>query len=156
MKAPVEIDLRRASFILCPPEGRGSISLSSFENGAHFPEEVGVDPDVGRPSGPTNPSQIMARASAARANRNWDKSAIFSRSCLLVTLPEPSLDSSFILLTSRETCSDSISGKLRGYNYHLRIARARKQLTRERNWKILRSRYRNTPGFRRCEPSPGL
>ena len=98
----MEIDLRRASF-----------TLYRLGNVGIFAGKVGLASDVGRSSGPVTPFQIMKRASAARANRDGDKVAIFSRTCLLVALPVPPLDSSFILLTSRETCAICISGKLR-------------------------------------------
>lgn len=113
MKVPVEIDFRRASFTLCQFEVKGNMKLCHFENWVGIAEEVDFGAFAGSPCDPTTPSQIMARASAARGNWDWDKEAIFSRSCLLVTLSAPSVDSSFILLTSRETCNESISGKLR-------------------------------------------
>ena len=109
MKVPVEIDLRRASFTLSQLEKMGYIIRFHF-GGKMNP--VCLTSSTGGSNGPMTPLQIMARASVARASCGWDKRAILPRSCLRVSLSAPPADSSFILLTSRETCTDSISGKL--------------------------------------------
>ena len=67
---------------------------------------------AGTSSGPTIPFHIIARVSVACVNCDRDKTAIFSRGSFLVVLSVPPPDSSFILLTSRETCIADISGKL--------------------------------------------
>jgi hypothetical protein len=131
MNVPVEIDLRRASFTLCQFEVRGNMKLCHFGNWVDPAEEVDFSPVAGRPCDSITPSQIIARASAACANCGWDKEVIFSRSCLLTTLSEPSVDSSFILLTSCETCAESISGKLCCKNECFRIIVERRSNSRE-------------------------
>ena len=109
MKVPVEIDLRRASFTLSQFEKMGYIILFHFEGNINpFRSASGT----GGSSGPITPFQIMARAFVARASWGWDKRVILSRNCLRVSLSAPPADSSFIFLTSCETCTDSISGKL--------------------------------------------
>ena len=79
---------------------------------ADFAGEGDLDSVAGRSDDPPKPFQIMARAPFAHPNRDWDKEAILSRSCTIAALSVPFFDSSFILLTSCETCTDSISGKL--------------------------------------------
>ena len=111
MKVPVEIDLSRASFTLC-----------QFNKKVSPTEEGDFGFSVGISNGPITPFQIIARASAARGNFDWDKAAIFSRSCFLVGLSLPPSDSSFIFITSRETCTTNISGKLCHKNKHLQVA----------------------------------
>ena len=110
MKVPVEIDLRRASF-----------TLFQFRNGAGL--EDGFGSKVGRSSGPTIPSHIIARVSVACSNCDRDRPAIFSRSSFFVALSVLPFDSSLILLTSRETCITDISGKLCDKSEQLRIVR---------------------------------
>ena len=136
MKVPVEIDLRRASFTLCQFNGKVSFRM-----------EGGFGSGVGKSNGPITPFQIIASALAARGNFDWDKAAIFSRSCFLMggSLSPP--DSSFIIQTSRETCTTSISGKLCHNSEHLHVARARERLTRRRKWRIPRPRYYSGPGY---------
>ena len=112
MKVPVDIDLRRASSTLC-----------QFGSGAKFTEKVDGCFGTERSRCPAIPSQIMERTSAARANCDLDKDAILSRSCLLVSLSAPSVDSPFILLTSCETNTGSISEKLCHENETLGIVR---------------------------------
>ena len=121
MKVPVEIDLRRASFTRSQLETMGYILF-------HFESKINplrLTSGMGESSGPMTLLQIIARASVARASCDWDKRAILSRSCLLVSLSVSPADSSFILLTSRETCTDSISGKLRRENERSRTVQAR-------------------------------
>jgi hypothetical protein len=101
MKVPVYIDLRRASF-----------TRSQFGNRVNVARGVRLGSIAGGPSVPVAPLQIMSRASVARANCDLDSAAILSRSCLIVALSVPPIDSTFIVSTSRETCTDSISGKL--------------------------------------------
>ena len=114
MKVPVDIDLRRASSTLC-----------QFGSGAKFTEKVDGCFGTERSRCPAIPSQIMERTSAARANCDLDKEAILSRSCLLVSLSAPSVDSPFILLTSCETNTGSISEKLCHENETLGIVQIR-------------------------------
>ena len=113
MKVPVGIDLRKASF-----------TLYQFTKGAGFVKPGKLGSSVGRSSGPTIPFKIKASASVARGNCDWDNAAIFSRNCFLMVLLVSSCDSSNFL-TSRETCTTNISGKLRHRGEHLRVARAR-------------------------------
>ena len=112
MKAPVEIELRRASF-----------TLSQLGKGAGLGEEDLLGSKAGTSSGPTIPFHIMARVSATRVNCDRDKPAIFFRSSFLVALSVLAPDSSLILPTSRETCTADISGKLCNKSEHLRIVR---------------------------------
>jgi hypothetical protein len=137
MNVPVEIDFRRASFTLCQFEVRGNMKLCHFVKLCHFEigldpaDEVNFSPVTGISGNRITPSQIMVRASAARGNRDWDKEAIFSCSSLLTTLSEPSFDSSLISLISRETCTESISGKLCCKNECFRITIERRSSPRE-------------------------
>ena len=135
MKVPVGIDLRRASFILC-----------QFKKKVGFTMEGGLGSGICRSSGPNTPCQVMVRASVARNNCDWDKEAIFSRSCFLVGLSLPPFDSSFILLTSSETCITNISGKLCHNGENLQAIRTIGWLTRRRRWKTPRTQYRSEPG----------
>ena len=114
MKVPVRIDLRRASFTLC-----------QFEENVGFTKRVGFGSGVRRSSSPITPFQIIARASVARGNRDWDRAAIVSWSCFLMGVSLSPLNSSFIMQTSRETCTASISGKLCHNSEHLQVARER-------------------------------
>ena len=139
MKVPMEIDLRRASF-----------TLYQFRETMYFAGDGGLGSGVGRSSGPVTPFKIIARVSVARDNCDWDKAAIFSRSCFLVGLSLSPSDSSFILLISRETCTANISGKLCHNDEHLQAARARGQLTKKRKWKTLRPQYCSAPGCHVC------
>ena len=135
MKVPVRTDLRRASFTLFQWEDRGYITQCHIRGGVNFVQGTGL---LGsgegrfRSNSPVTPSQIMARASVARANCDWDKAAIFSRSCLLVPLSAPLVDSSFILLTSLATCTDNISGKLFCENERFEVARGMVDVAHER------------------------
>ena len=92
MKAPEEMDFNRASS-----------SLSKFIFGVMFAKRLGLGFGAGESNGPIAPSQIMERASVARASCDWDKVAILSSSCLLVLLSVLPVDSRFILSTSCET-----------------------------------------------------
>ena len=113
MKVPAEIDLRRASF-----------TLSQFKKGRGFGRGDSFGSKVGRSSGPTIPSHIMAKASVARSNCDRGSPAIFSRSSFLVTLSAPPPDSSLIFPTSREICTADISGKLWDKSEYLRVVGA--------------------------------
>jgi len=117
MKVPVGIDLRRASFTLC-----------QLKKEVGFTMEGGLGFGIGRSSGPITPCQVIVRASVARNNCGWDKEAIFSRSCFLVGLSSPHSDSSFIFLTSSETCTTNISGKLCHNGEHLQVIGTRNDL----------------------------
>ena len=136
MKVPVGIDLRRASFTLC-----------QFREKVGFTKRTGFGSGVRRSSGPIIPFQIIARASVARGNRDWDRAAIVSRSCFLMGVSLSPLNSSFIMQTSRKTCTASISGKLRHNSEHLQVAREKGRLTKRRKWRIPRTQYRSAPGF---------
>ena len=107
-KVPVGIDLSRASFTLC-----------QFEKRVVFAKKLSLGFGTGRSCGFITPLQIIARASVARGSCDWVKAAIFSRSCFLMMLSVSPPDSSFILLTSRETCAANISGKLCQESEHL-------------------------------------
>ena len=91
MKAPEEIDFSRASS-----------SLSKSATGVRFAERLDLGFDAGESNAPIAPSQIMERASVARANRGWDNDAILSRTCLPVLFSVSAVDSCFILLMSCE------------------------------------------------------
>jgi len=59
MKVPVEIDLRRASLILC-----------QFGERIGVVEKVNLGSGTSRSNGPVTPFQIIARASVACVNRD--------------------------------------------------------------------------------------
>jgi len=67
MKVPVGIDLRRASFTRC-----------QFGKRVDDTRKANLGPVVGGSEGSFTPFQIIARASVARANCDWDKAAILS------------------------------------------------------------------------------
>ena len=112
MKTPVEIDLRIASF-----------TLFQFGNREELVESVDAGLGTDRSSCSIMPLQIMTRASLARVNCDWEEEAILSRSLCIVSLPESPFASSLIVLTSFETWTGSISGKLRHENECLCIFR---------------------------------
>ena len=127
MKTPVDIALRKASFVLC-----------QFGKGAAVVEKMDADCVVGIARGSRGPFvqfQIIARASAARFICGWDSDAILLRSRFLVVSSLP-FDSLSILLTRNETSMDRISGKLyQKIEYllvsrggHLQIGETRKHL----------------------------
>ena len=101
MKAPVEIEVRRASF-----------TLSQFREGAGLGKEDSLGSRAGASNGPIIPFHIIARVSVTRVNCDRDRPAIFFRSSFLVVLSVLPPNSSLILPTSRETCTADISGKL--------------------------------------------
>ena len=137
---PVGIDLRRASFTLC-----------QFRKRVGSTKKAGLGSGISRSNGPITPFQIIARMSAARGSCDWDRAAIFSRSCFLMGLSLSPPDSSFILLTSRETCITNISGKLCHNSECSQMVRAR-WLTKRRKWRILRPQYCSAPGCHGCTP----
>jgi len=92
---------------------RASLTLGQYGGRVGTAEEANLGSDASGSGGPIKPFQIMARASVARVSCDGDKVATLSRSCFRVALLVPPADSSFILQTSRETCTERISGKLR-------------------------------------------
>ena len=135
IKIPMEIDLRRASSTLCQfRKGRGPVGVDNF----CF--------KVGTSNGPIIPFHNIARVSVARANRDCGKAEIFSCSSFVVALSVSPSDSSFILLTSRETCITDISGKLYHITESLQVIGTRRQPTRKRKWKTPRLRCHSLSG----------